>query len=83
MIPVCWFLAGCVPLMAKILIVTGVLLIIAGLVLGYAPWAFGWFGKLPGDIRIERANGVFFFPITSMLIISIVLSLILSLFLKR
>jgi hypothetical protein len=69
--------------MAKILIVAGVVLIVAGLALGYAPWAFGWFGKLPGDIRIERANGVFVFPVTSMLIVSIVLSLLVSLLLKR
>ena len=69
--------------MAKILIVAGVVLIVAGVALGYAPWAFGWFGKLPGDIRIERDNGVFVFPVTSMLIVSIVLSLLVSLFLKR
>ncbi len=69
--------------MAKLLIVLGILLVLAGLALGYAPWLFSWFGKLPGDIRIERENGVFFFPITSMLVISIVASLILSLFFRR
>jgi len=51
--------------------------------LGYAPWLFGWFGKLPGDIRIERHNGVFFLPLTSMLVVSIVLSVVLSLFFRR
>jgi len=69
--------------MAKALVVFGVLLVIVGLVLGYAPWLFSWFGRLPGDIRIERENGVFFFPITSMLVVSIVLSLIVSLFFRR
>ena len=69
--------------MTKLLIVLGILLVLAGLALGYAPWLFSWFGKLPGDIRIERENGVFFFPITSMLVISIVASLILSLFFRR
>jgi hypothetical protein len=69
--------------MAKGLIVLGILLVFAGVVLSYAPWLFSWFGKLPGDIRIERENSVFFFPITSMLVISIVVSLIVSLFFRR
>jgi len=69
--------------MARVLIVVGVLLVIMGVALTYAPWLFSWFGKLPGDIRIERENGVFFFPITSMLLISVVLSLLVSLFFRR
>ncbi len=69
--------------MAKGLIVLGVLLVVAGVALSYAPWLFGWFGKLPGDIRVERENSVFFFPFTSLLVISIVISLILSLFFRR
>ena len=69
--------------MAKALIVIGNLLVLAGLAAGYAPWLFSWFGRLPGDIRIERPNGVFFFPITSMLVISVVLSVVLSLFFRR
>ena len=69
--------------MGKVLIIIGVLMIIGGLALSYAPWLFSWFGKLPGDIRIERENGVFIFPITSMLLISIVLSLLFSLFFRR
>jgi ribose/xylose/arabinose/galactoside ABC-type transport system permease subunit len=69
--------------MPKLLITLGILLVLIGLALGYAPWLFSWFGKLPGDIRIERENGVFFFPITSMLLISVVISLLLTLFFKR
>jgi hypothetical protein len=69
--------------MAKAFIIAGVLLVILGVAMGYAPWLFGWFGKLPGDIRIERENGVFFFPLTSMLLVSVVLSLLLSLFFRR
>ena len=41
--------------------------------------ALGWFGRLPGDIRIERETVRVYVPITSMLIISVVLSLVLSL----
>lgn len=69
--------------MAKTLVVIGALLIVIGLVLGWAPWLLNWFGKLPGDIRIERENGVFFFPITSMLLVSIVASVVFALFFRR
>jgi hypothetical protein len=54
-------------------------------ILGLALWGgfgAGWLGRLPGDIRIERGNSAFYFPIVTCLIISIVLSLILS-FLRR
>jgi DUF2905 family protein len=53
------------------------------MIVGLALWAgFGarWLGRLPGDIRIERGNSAFYFPIVTCLIISIVLSLILSFF---
>lgn len=69
--------------MAKLFIVLGIVLVIVGIAIGYAPWLFAWFGKLPGDIRIERENGVFFFPLTSMLLISVVVSLLLALFFRR
>jgi Protein of unknown function (DUF2905) len=50
-------------------------------ILGLALWGgfgAGWLGRLPGDIRIERGNSAFYFPIVTCLIISVVLSLILS-----
>ena len=40
---------------------------------------FGWFGRLPGDIRIETDNTRVLIPITSMLIVSVAASLLLSL----
>ena len=69
--------------MAKFFIVVGLVLVLIGVAVGYAPWLFAWFGKLPGDIRIERDNGGFFFPFTSMLLISVVVSLLLALFFRR
>jgi hypothetical protein len=36
-----------------------------------------WFGRLPGDIRIEREGFSFFFPIMTMIVISVVLSLVM------
>lgn len=40
---------------------------------------FGWFGRLPGDIRYEGENTRVFIPITSMLLISVALTLVLNL----
>lgn len=57
-----------------LLITIGLALVAIGLLV-YAG-AFGWFGHLPGDIRIERGNTQVFIPITSMVIVSIVLSVI-------
>lgn len=66
--------------MAKVFIAIGIVALLIGVVLHYFPNAFSWFGRLPGDIRIERENSAFYFPITSMIIISILLSLISFLF---
>jgi hypothetical protein len=60
----------------------GKLLIIVGLVLLAAGLFFTWggkipfLGKLPGDIRIERENFSFFFPLTTCILISLLISLI-------
>jgi hypothetical protein len=66
--------------MQRILIAVGVLLVLVGL-------AWPWLGKLglgrlPGDIRIETANGFFYFPITTCVVISIVISVVVW-FLRR
>ncbi len=59
------------------------LVIIGGLVVGLGAliWSGygGWIGKLPGDIRIERGNSGFYFPIVTCIIVSIFLSVIFSL----
>jgi hypothetical protein len=44
---------------------------------GFAP---KWLGRLPGDIRIERQDSSFYFPIVTCIVLSVVLSLIFSLF---
>lgn len=70
-------------MLSKILITIGLAILALGLLLHFAPGVLGWFGRLPGDINIERGNTRFFFPITSMIIISIVLTLIVNLFFRR
>jgi hypothetical protein len=66
--------------MARWLMIIGALLLITGALLHFAPWSLNWFGKLPGDIRIETEQGKIFIPITSMLIISVVLTLVFNIF---
>lgn len=41
---------------------------------------FSWFGRLPGDIRSEGDNVSFFFPITSMIVVSIAATILLNVF---
>ncbi|MEK6679794.1 MAG: DUF2905 domain-containing protein [Nitrospirota bacterium] len=64
---------------AKILIISGIILIISGLI-----WQFGGkflpLGRLPGDIVVEKENFRFYFPIATSIILSILLSLLLFLF---
>jgi len=66
--------------MGKIFIVVGLLAVVVGLVIQFAPQAFSWFGKLPGDIRYEKGNLKFFFPLTTMILLSFGIGLLLKLF---
>jgi hypothetical protein len=67
------------PELGKLLVIIGVIIVLLGIILWTGIGA-GFLGKLPGDIRIERGNSVFYFPIVTCIIISIVLSLLVSLF---
>jgi hypothetical protein len=66
--------------MARWLMISGALLLVIGALIHYAPWTLGWFGKLPGDIRIESEHSKVFIPITSMVIISIILTVLINIF---
>jgi len=69
--------------MGKLLVIIGLIVVLAGLVIQFAPGLFGWFGHLPGDIRREGEHGTLFIPITSMIVISIVASIVINLFFRR
>jgi hypothetical protein len=61
----------------------GPLIVMAGIViaaLGILVWAggFSWFGRLPGDIRVERDNVRVYIPVVSMFLVSVVASRLLS-----
>jgi hypothetical protein len=67
----------------KLLITIGLILVALGIVMNYAPWLVNWFGKLPGDIRIEDEKKSLFIPITSSIAISIILSIIANLLFRK
>lgn len=68
--------------MAKLLIIIGIALLLAGVILHFYPNALSWLGRLPGDIRIGGEKGGFYFPLTTMILISIVVSVLIQLLQK-
>jgi hypothetical protein len=62
---------------AKYIVLTGVIIVVIGLIFMFFGDKLHWLGKLPGDIRIENENMKFYAPITTMMMISILLSLLL------
>ncbi|MBX7144989.1 MAG: DUF2905 domain-containing protein [Oligoflexia bacterium] len=60
----------------------GITLILLGAIINNFPQLLTWFGKLPGDIRIQGEKVTFYFPVVSMLLLSLGFSLILTLVLK-
>lgn len=67
--------------MGSLIIVAGVALVVIGVLVSTG--ALSWFGRLPGDIRYERPNTRVHVPITSMLLVSVVLSLLLAILRRR
>jgi len=65
------------PPFSRILIVVGAMMLVVGLI-----WEFGGrylnFGRLPGDISVERENFKFYFPVVTCIVLSIVLSLLMN-----
>jgi hypothetical protein len=62
-----------------LMVLLGLVLLVAGNLSGKVPWL----GRLPGDLHIERGNWTFYFPLATCLVISIVLTLLFSLFGRR
>jgi len=65
--------------MGKLLIFIGGIIVAIGLLYTYFPQAISWFGNLPGDIKIEKPNTKVYFPITSMIVLSVLFSLVMRL----
>ena len=66
----------------KLFLILGAVLIALGVLLTLAGRA-GWIGRLPGDIRIDRENFSFYFPLATCILLSVILTLLLNLFRRR
>lgn len=64
----------------KYILILGIFIVIAGLLIYFFHDYFKWIGKLPGDIRIEKENFRFYFPLTTMVVFSIVITIIINIF---
>jgi len=70
----------------RMFLVLGIVMVIVGLILlATGSWSgrASWIGRLPGDIYIERGSWSFYFPLATCLIISVILTLVFSLFGRR
>ena len=67
------------PEVGKLLVIFGILMIGLGVLL-WSGFGAGWFGRLPGDIRVQRGNFSFYFPLVTCIILSLMLSLLFALF---
>ncbi|MCK4721538.1 DUF2905 domain-containing protein [bacterium] len=65
----------------KYIIIFGIIMVVIGIVIyfGWGPKAFGWLGRLPGDIRIENENSRIYIPIATCVVLSILLTIIIRL----
>jgi H+/Cl- antiporter ClcA len=61
----------------KYIIIIGAAIVVIGLLVYFFYDKLNWLGRLPGDIRIERDNFRFYFPITTMILLSVLISAIL------
>lgn len=66
----------------KYIMITGALILGIGAVIYFFHDKLHWIGRLPGDIRVERENFRFYFPITTMILLSLLVSLIIRIFRK-
>ena len=63
--------------LGKLLIIFGSLMVVAGLALVFAPH-IPFLGRLPGDILVQRDGFTFYFPLVTMVIVSVVLTILLN-----
>ena len=64
----------------KFVFIIGLALVVVGAILWRFSGSFGWLGKLPGDISVQKGNFSFYFPVVTCILISIILTLLSWLF---
>lgn len=68
--------------LGKFLIILGILIIALGLLLTFLP-KVPYLGKLPGDIYIKKGNFTFYFPLATSILLSLLLTILLNLILRK
>lgn len=66
----------------KYLMISGVIILIMGILVYFFHNQFKWLGNLPGDIKIKSANSRFYFPIVTMIIVSVILTVVINIIRK-
>ena len=66
----------------KYIIIAGLVIVLLGVIIYFFHDKLNWIGRLPGDIRIEKENFRFYFPITTMILLSVFASLLIWLWRK-
>ncbi|RCH54907.1 DUF2905 domain-containing protein [Mucilaginibacter hurinus] len=61
----------------KYIIAAGLVIVLAGLIIYFFGGRLNWIGRLPGDIRVERENFNFYFPLTTLLLINLIIFLLI------
>ena len=67
--------------LGKLLVIAGLVAVAAGIVLILGP-KIPWLGRLPGDLVVRREGFTLFFPLASMLVISVLLTILINLFFR-
>jgi Protein of unknown function (DUF2905) len=62
----------------KWIIIVGVFIVLAGIIIYFFHDKLHWIGRLPGDIRIEKENFRFYFPLATMIVLSLLVTLIVN-----
>ena len=66
----------------KYILFAGLIIVVEGIIIYFFHDYFKWIGKLPGDIRIEKENFRFYFPLATMIIFSLLITIIINIFKK-
>jgi hypothetical protein len=66
----------------KYIILGGAGIMVLGMIIYFFHDKLHWIGRLPGDVRIERENFRFYFPITTMILLSVLLAVIIRIIRK-
>jgi H+/Cl- antiporter ClcA len=62
----------------KYIVIAGVLVVLVGIIIYFFHDYFKWIGKLPGDISIEKENFRFYFPLATMIVFSLAITIIVN-----